>query len=120
MHRIPRRPKETGFWWNYEPCEAAVVNVVVGPSERPTWWCAGLAGTIREAVRVTYNGEVFYLDNENGAGLYKVTHGGGPDIGHRSLPVEHEVEVGIDPAERPFFTAGATVERPREGSGGRP
>jgi hypothetical protein len=61
---------------------------VVGASPVATWWCAGLEGTVREAVEVRYGADVFYLDNENGSGWGKVTAGfGSPHVGHSSLPV---------------------------------
>ena len=79
--------------WNGEPCEAVKVRVIVGPSPRPTWWCADIEGAEREAVRVTYCGQVFYIDNEDGSGWRKVTDGGGgPSWPHRSVPVDREVE----------------------------
>lgn len=94
--------------WNYEPCEARVVRVIVGPTEVATWWCSGLEGTEREAVEVKYDGQVFYLDNdafpgadrelfaiaghEAGTGWAKVMNGGGPDMPHSSLPVAKVLE----------------------------
>ena len=87
--------------WNYEPVDARVCRVRVGRSVRPTWWCAGLEGSEREAVEVSYGGEKFYLDNgpnpDTGqideSGIGKVTGGrGGPDYGHRSLPVSEVIE----------------------------
>lgn len=75
-------------YWNGELTPARIVRVIVGPSPRETWWCAKLAGTEREAVEVNYHGEKFYLDNENGEGWNKVTHGrGSPKWGHSGLPV---------------------------------
>lgn len=80
-------------YWNGEPCEVRLVRVIVGPSPKPTWWCADLVGTERKAVEVTYGGQTFYLDNEDGEGLMKVTTGrGSPAYGHSSLPVERVVE----------------------------
>lgn len=74
-------------YWNGEPTPARIVRVIVGKSLRPTWWCADLEGQEREAVEVNYHGDVFYLDNEDGSGWNKVTHGGGsPQWGHRELP----------------------------------
>jgi hypothetical protein len=77
-------------YWNGERTPARRVRVIVGPSPRPTWWCAGLAGTEREAVEVRYGEQPpFYLDNENGSGWAKVTIGrGSPEWGHSGLPVE--------------------------------
>ena len=74
-------------FWNGEPCEARRVVVIVGKSLRPTWWCAPFEGQRRAAVRVTYNGGTFYLDDETGSGWHKVTSGrGSPWVGHSSLP----------------------------------
>jgi len=82
--------------WNYEPCEATRVRVIVGPCEVSTYWHNGLEGTEREAVKVWSDRypeqEPFYIDNEDGSGWRKVTNGGGPDMPHRSLPVEREVD----------------------------
>ena len=94
----PLTPPKTGpeTFWNYEPCEAKIVRVIVGPSEMPTWWCAGLEGTEREAVKVWSadcpDQEPFYIDNEDGSGWRKVLGGGGPNMSHKSLPVEREIE----------------------------
>ncbi|HET7321862.1 MAG TPA: hypothetical protein VFI96_05145 [Longimicrobiaceae bacterium] len=80
-------------YWNGEPTPCRRVRVVVGPSPRASWWCAGLEGTVREAVEVRYGREVFYLDNENGSGWEKVTAGlGSPHVGHSSLPVSRVIE----------------------------
>lgn len=75
--------------WNGEPCEAWTGTVIVGKSERPTWWCAGLEGTRRRCVKVQSWGEPFFIDNEDGRGAVKVfLRGGGPDTGHASIPVD--------------------------------
>jgi hypothetical protein len=72
--------------WNYEPAPARRVFVRVGHSMNLTWWCANLVGSTRLAVEVTYSDRVFFLDDEDGSGWHKVTHGGGPDLSSRSLP----------------------------------
>ena len=75
-------------FWNGYPAQCRKVRVVVGKSERPTWWCAPLEGQDREAVEVHGDGEVFYLDNEDGQGWAKVTVGrGSPQYGHAEMPV---------------------------------
>lgn len=80
---------EERTFWNGEPAPARKVRVIVGPSPVKTWWCAELEDTEREAVEVNYYGEKFYLDNEDGGGWNKVTHGrGSPQWGHSSLPVK--------------------------------
>ena len=80
-------------YWNGEPTPCRRVRVIVGESEKPTWWCAGLEGTVRRVVEVSYFEEPFYLDNEEGQGWWKVTAGGGgPDCGHAGLPVKKVLE----------------------------
>lgn len=114
---------DVGAWWNGEPCLAERGTVVVGAVETPTWWCAGMTGTRRRVVRVTYAGEVFYLDDEGhhspayeplnvpartsppGEGWAKVTEGmGSPRWPHSSVPVDdpetwrpEQVDVQEDP-----------------------
>lgn len=73
-------------YWNGEPCKATIVQVIVGKAEKPTYWYADLEGTERQAVRVEQEGDVFYLDNQDGSGWMKVTVGmGSPQYGHKSL-----------------------------------
>jgi hypothetical protein len=85
-------------YWNWEktPCARVLVRVI-GPIP-DGWWCKGLEGTVRKAVRVEYGGSKFYLDNEDMSGWLKVTAGGGsPRWGHRSLSACEEI--GPDPEE---------------------
>jgi hypothetical protein len=91
-HRGPRT------YWNGERTPCRIVRVVVAQKIPSGWWCAGLEGTVREAVRVEYGASKFYLDNEShegspaGSAWGKVTGGrGSPRWGHRSLPVEREI-----------------------------
>jgi hypothetical protein len=77
--------------WNGERVAAVRVRVVVADAQFPEYWARELVGTERAAVRVTYHGRVFYLDDEDGSGWHKVTHGGGPGLPHRDLAVEREV-----------------------------
>ena len=78
-------------YWNGEPATCRKVRIIVGKSPRDTWWCAGLEGTERVAVRVDQGASTFYLDDADGSGWRKVTEGfGSPSWGHRSLPVERE------------------------------
>lgn len=98
-------------YWNGDRTPAERVRVVVGESPRPTWWCAPLAGTEREAVAVTYCGETFYLDNEDGSGWRKVTvYRGSPWAYHASLPVERVATPAAPPS--------TTGEPRKEGSDG--
>lgn len=91
-------PEPTGTYWNGEKAKAEVVKVVVADDIPSGWWCKGLEGTVREAVRVEYGESRFYLDNSphedspGGDGWLKVTKGRGhPRYGHRSLPIKEEV-----------------------------
>jgi hypothetical protein len=79
--------------WNYEPCEAVRVRVIVADDTFfQLYWAREFVGQERDAVRVTQAGrEPFYIDNEDGSGWHKVTHGGGPWSSHRNLAVEREV-----------------------------
>lgn len=84
--------------WNGEPCEAAKGTVEVGKVESPTWWCAGMEGTRRRCVRITYPAsprpdrhepQTFFIDDEDGQGTRKVwQEGGGPGSSHKGLPVD--------------------------------
>lgn len=89
-------------YWNGEPAVCRRVRVIVGKAPIPTWWCAKLEGTERDAVEVRYDKAVFYIDDDEfapddrddanhhkaGGGWFKVTEGrGGPDYYHASLPV---------------------------------
>ena len=75
--------------WNGEKCHAVLGSVVIGKAVRPTWWCADLAGERRACVRVTYKGDMFYLDNDDGSGYRKVfEQGGGPNSSHSDIPVD--------------------------------
>ena len=73
--------------WNGEPCKARRVLIVVGAAAKSTYWYASIVGKTIRAVEVAYNGEVFYLADEDGNGWHKVAiEGGGPHWGHKSVP----------------------------------
>lgn len=75
--------------WNGEPCAALRVTATVADSGIfPQYWAREFVGTRRKAVRVEYGGNTFYLDDEDGSGWNKVTHGGSPNWGHRDLIVD--------------------------------
>lgn len=80
-------PDDGHQYWNGERCEARKVLVTVADSpEFPQYWAREFVGQKRKAVEVTYGGETFYLDDENGDGWGKVTIGrGSPWCGHKSL-----------------------------------
>lgn len=99
IEKVKFEPPQDNFtYWNWEKTPCAKVRVVVSTDIPSGWWCAGLEGTVRDAVRVDYGEQKFYLDNGpwegslGGDGWLKVTKGrGSPDVGHRSLPVANEV-----------------------------
>lgn len=75
--------------WNGKPCTALRVTVTVADDDRsPQYWARRLVGTRRNAVLVEYDGKIFYLDDEDGSGWRKVTHGGSPRLAHSDLTIE--------------------------------
>lgn len=114
-------PKTPTTYWNGEPTPCRRVIVRVGTVAKVSWWCHGLEGTERRAVEVTYHGDVFFLDDDDGEGQpdysgmsddlrtqmnarrgraragdgwRKVTEGKGAPFavgGHRSLPTDSVV-----------------------------
>ncbi|MDX3634305.1 hypothetical protein PV728_29390 [Streptomyces europaeiscabiei] len=85
--------------WNGGPCQARRITAVVADDGRfPQYWARHLVGTRRQVVEVTYGGETFYIDNEDGSGWNKVTHGGAPFWGHSSLTIEpNSIQPRVDP-----------------------
>lgn len=90
---LRRPPAEPATFWNGEPVPAVKTRVVVADAPHfPGYWARPLVGEMRDAVRVTYAGRTFYLDNADGSGWRKVTDGrGSPRWGHGELAVEREV-----------------------------
>jgi hypothetical protein len=82
-------PDTAATYWNGERCKALRVTVVVADDpDIPAYWARPLVGQRRKAVAVTYNGDTFYLDDEDGQAWAKVTIGrGSPVYGHRELSV---------------------------------
>lgn len=80
-------------FWNGEPVKAERVRVRLPDVADipPTYWYHSIGGTERDAVRVDYYGDVFFIDNYDDSGWEKVVSGGSPRISHRSLPVNCEV-----------------------------
>lgn len=74
--------------WNGEPalCEHVIVTVA-DDGRFPYYWAKELVGQRRAAVRVTYGGQVAYLDNADGRAVRKVQAGGLPSMGHRDLVI---------------------------------
>jgi hypothetical protein len=54
--------------WRGFPVKARRVLVSVGPADLPNSWVNGLEGTERRAVEVTYEGRIFFLDDDEGEG----------------------------------------------------
>lgn len=75
--------------WNGEPCEARRITAIVADNTAfPGYWARPFVGARRKAVEVTYGGQTFYLDDEDGSGWNKVTHGGSPWYPHSGLTIE--------------------------------
>ncbi|MFF7142291.1 hypothetical protein ACFZB5_13715 [Streptomyces nodosus] len=75
--------------WNGEPCQARRITALVADDARfPAYWARHLAGTRRHLVEVEYGGETFYLDDEDGSGWHKVTHGGSPRWAHSNITIK--------------------------------
>jgi hypothetical protein len=74
-------------YWNGEETPCAKVRLKLeGDGGHPSYWAKEFIGQTREAVRVQYYSNNFYLDNEDGQGWEKVTKGrGGPGWPSRSL-----------------------------------
>jgi hypothetical protein len=75
-------------YWNGEPCEAHRVTVVVADAPAfPKYWARPFIGTERNAVRVTYNDDTFYLDDEG----YEQTQEAMKQLRRLGLPAEPQV-----------------------------
>jgi hypothetical protein len=118
-HQKPSRElRMAGTYWNGEPAICRRVKVIMGPAD-PAWWCASMEGETRDAVRIEYRGEVFYIDNQGGFeaeimglrgailgtratkpgdGWLKVTLGmGGPAYAHASIQNCTEIPPELQP-----------------------
>lgn len=88
----------TETYWNREPVEVERVRVKIADDPSfPRYWARerGLVGQMRNAIKVQYHDEVFYLDDEDpdGCGWDKVTTGlGSPQWGHRGITPDGPVE----------------------------
>lgn len=75
-----------GFWngENTATFTACIVKPKLN-AEKPMYWHNVFAGQERQAIEITYGGETWVIDNENGDGYVKVTKGmGSPSYGHKS------------------------------------
>ena len=96
-------------YWNGVEVEAKEVNVIVADDARfPMYWARELVGKERKALKIIVTQapknadgdivkvdppEIFYIDNEDGEGLRKVTEGKGMwTYPHKSLSIEKELE----------------------------
>lgn len=98
----------TNTQWNGEPCAARLITAIVADNSAfPMYWARPFVGMRRKAVEVEYSGETFYLDDEDGSGWNKVTHGGSPWFPHSNLTVE------LDSVE-PRAVTSAEFDYPRD------
>ncbi len=78
-------------YWNGESCKAEKVKLIVGKSDRPTWWCADLEGKTIDAIQISQDGQSFFLPDEKKS-WDKITTGmGSPTYPHRGLPKSSQV-----------------------------
>ena len=76
--------------WNYEPASAERCEVVVPDwkeGDPPLAWWKPLSGVTVKAVLVRYYDQRHLLFDGDGSGTNKVTHGGGPDMPSKHLPM---------------------------------
>lgn len=87
--------------WNGIPTPATRGSGVVLDSPAfPQFWALHLVGCRIAVVRVEREGrEPIYLDNREGDGWWKVTHGGGPGIAHADLDVAGFALEGEEPED---------------------
>lgn len=75
------QPFHTGKWNYTEDIEYKVILIRLEENiQQPYHWQNAFAGEKRQAVYVKYGAHTFLIDNEDGSGLYKIAHGGGPDM----------------------------------------
>lgn len=75
-------------YWNGELSAAFTIFLikVLETPEPPAHWQNSMVGTERQAVRITFEGQTWLIDNGTGTGYHKVTTGmGSPAVGHRSV-----------------------------------
>lgn len=88
--------QKTGYWWNGLPVhvECLMVQITENP-ETNTYWALPFIGQFRQALKITLAGHPpFFIDNEDGTGLIKITHGkGAQNLFHRGIvnPIEHYI-----------------------------
>jgi hypothetical protein len=86
------------FQWNGEPCQASFVNIKILPTEvtNLAWW-KPFEGEVRRVIEIEQNGHKFLIDNEDGLGYSKITHGGGFMHGSRHFDGMNYEVVGYTP-----------------------
>lgn len=91
IHKLRRRKnqKVNQGYWNGEPCQAFTEERIVARSESPNRWCNKFIGQKRKYLRIVYDGEEFFLDDEDKSATFKVFQGrGSPWLPHKELIVE--------------------------------
>ncbi len=96
-------------YWNGVECDVEEVKVILADApEFPQYWARDLVGQERNVLKVILTKvpinaegdieeldepEIFYIDNEDGSGMKKVTEGMGMwQYGHRDIRVEREIK----------------------------
>lgn len=76
-----------GLWNGDIPIIYTVIDYEVGKAPSITWWSAFHLGEIRQGILVKNPADdyEFVIDNKFGDGFFKVTRGGSPRDGHKSV-----------------------------------
>lgn len=90
--------------WAGEPCNYACVVVKVLPippellkqgQKYHLHWSEAFVGELRQAVMIhpPHDRGDFYIDNDDGLGMFKIMHGGKAPYVHRDLPFVEQIKV---------------------------
>lgn len=78
-------------YWQGSPVTVRRVRVRVGTQMPPSYWCAALAGTERDAIELHPESGVVLIDDQNGAGWAVITSSHTSGGGYRRLPPDSVV-----------------------------
>jgi hypothetical protein len=92
---------KTNFEYNSVPCwdgvpiDCRVVEITMADEKQFKWyWGRPYVGQQRQALEITTpRGSKFYIDNQDGGGIFKVINGGGMRLGHRGLIPEPGTDI---------------------------
>lgn len=77
---------KNGYWNGESTAVFSAIEYQPLQVENINHWQNRYVGKTRQAIKITYEGETWLIDNEHGDGYYKVTKGmGSPGCGHKSI-----------------------------------